>query len=92
MFCMMLPLHAELAALLPKFYDETIDDEEWAHLQIHLDYCDVCRLAFEQCEAAASRSLRSISNDLETAHEWAVVTDDIHLLIFQKDIKSDLAV
>jgi hypothetical protein len=41
-------LHEEFVALSALFYSGEIIEEEWALLQVHLAYCDVCRKTFEQ--------------------------------------------
>jgi hypothetical protein len=41
-------LHDEFVALAALFYSGELTDEEWALLQIHLAYCDICRSTFEQ--------------------------------------------
>ena len=43
---MTLELHAELAALVKGFNAGKLSEEEWALLQVHLAYCDLCRVAF----------------------------------------------
>jgi hypothetical protein len=40
--------HEEFVALCALFYSGEISDEEWALLQVHMAYCDSCRLKFEQ--------------------------------------------
>lgn len=39
-------MHTELAALIDRFYREEITDEEWALLQVHMAYCDICEKEF----------------------------------------------
>src|SRR5665213_3656198 len=40
-------LHDEFVAMCALFAAGELTDEEWALLQVHLAYCDSCRVAFE---------------------------------------------
>ena len=40
--------HEDFVALCALFYSDEISEEEWALLQVHLAYCDSCRVLFEQ--------------------------------------------
>jgi len=45
--------HFELIALIERFFDEGISEEEWALLQIHMAYCTDCQRAFATRGAAS---------------------------------------
>src|ERR1700729_2204482 len=46
--------HDEFVALCALFPSGELTEEEWALLQVHLAYCDICRLTFAQYEQIAS--------------------------------------
>ena len=46
--------HDEFVALCALFSSGELTEEEWALLQVHLAYCDSCRVAFEQYQQIAS--------------------------------------
>ena len=46
--------HDEFVALCALFSSGELTEEEWALLQVHLAYCDSCRMAFEQYQRIAS--------------------------------------
>lgn len=39
-------LHAELTALIERFFTVSLTDEEWALLQVHMAYCESCEKTF----------------------------------------------
>jgi hypothetical protein len=45
--------HDEFVALCALFPSGELTEEEWAWLQVHLAYCDSCRVAFEEHQALA---------------------------------------
>jgi regulator of replication initiation timing len=46
--------HDEFVALCALFPSGELTEEEWALLQVHLAYCDSCRLVFEQYQTIAA--------------------------------------
>lgn len=46
--------HHEFVALCALFPSGELTEEEWALLQVHLAYCDSCRVVFEQYQSIAS--------------------------------------
>jgi hypothetical protein len=46
--------HDEFVALCALFPSGELTEEEWALLQVHLAYCDSCRVAFEEYQQIAS--------------------------------------
>jgi hypothetical protein len=42
--------HDEFVSLCALFPSGELTEEEWALLQVHLDYCDSCRIVFEECQ------------------------------------------
>jgi hypothetical protein len=50
-------LHAELAALVEGFSTRELSEEEWALLQVHMAYCDSCRIAFLEMNGDVSRDI-----------------------------------
>lgn len=46
--------HDEFVALCALFPSGELTEEEWALLQVHLAYCDSCRMAFDQYQQIAS--------------------------------------
>jgi hypothetical protein len=49
--------HDEFAALCALFSTGELTEEEWALLQVHLAYCDSCRLTFHEYQLLADRVL-----------------------------------
>jgi hypothetical protein len=46
--------HDEFVTLCALFHSGELSEEEWALLQVHLAYCDSCRVAFEEYKQLAS--------------------------------------
>jgi len=51
---MTLKLNAELAALVKGFSARELSEEEWAILQVHMAYCDLCRIDFLEMNGGIS--------------------------------------
>ena len=49
--------HDEFVALCALFPSGELTEEEWALLQVHLAYCDSCRVAFEEYQRIASEAI-----------------------------------
>ena len=49
--------HDEFVALCALFPSGELTEEEWALLQVHLAYCDSCRIAFDQYQRIATEVL-----------------------------------
>jgi hypothetical protein len=47
--------HDHFVELVALFYSGELSDEEWALLQVHMAYCDSCRLTFEQYEQIVAK-------------------------------------
>lgn len=53
--------HVEFVELCALFYTGELSDEEWALLQIHMAYCDDCRLRFEQYKHVAKELIPAMA-------------------------------
>jgi predicted nucleic acid-binding Zn-ribbon protein len=49
--------HDEFVALCALFSSGELTEEEWALLQVHLAYCDSCRVAFDEYQQIASEMI-----------------------------------
>jgi hypothetical protein len=49
--------HDEFVALCALFPSGELTEEEWALLQVHLAYCDACRVTFEEYQRIASEAI-----------------------------------
>jgi myosin heavy subunit len=68
--------HDEFVALCALFPSGELTEEEWALLQVHLAYCDSCRMVFDQYQQVASEVIpvMAASAVLEPAAESAEST------------------
>jgi hypothetical protein len=53
--------HDEFVALCALFPSGELTEEEWALLQVHLAYCDSCRVAFEEYQRVASEAIPAMA-------------------------------
>jgi hypothetical protein len=53
--------HDEFVTLCALFPSGELTEEEWALLQVHLAYCDSCRVAFEEYEHLASHVIPAMA-------------------------------
>jgi hypothetical protein len=54
--------HDEFVALCALFPSGELTEEEWALLQVHLAYCDSCRMVFEQYQRIASEIIPAMAS------------------------------
>jgi hypothetical protein len=62
-------LHDEFISLCALFYSREISDEEWALLQVHLAYCDACRITFEQYKHIAKDVIPAMAASIAAESE-----------------------
>jgi hypothetical protein len=61
--------HDEFVALCALFPSGELTEEEWALLQVHLAYCDSCRVAFEEYRQIASEVIPVLASSAAAEQE-----------------------
>ena len=64
-------LHDEFVAMCALFASGELTEEEWALLQVHLAYCDSCRLAFDQFQAISNDVVPAMATSAASEREFA---------------------
>ncbi|RXH58217.1 anti-sigma factor [Granulicella sibirica] len=79
--------HDEFVALVALFHTGELTDEEWGLLQIHLAFCNECRLRFEQYKSLTSKAIpemaasaASDADDLPWESESAIADAERRLM------------
>ena len=62
-------LHDEFLAMCALFASGELTDEEWALLQVHLAYCDSCRVAFEDFQQISQDVVPAMAMSAVSEHE-----------------------
>ncbi len=83
-------LHDEFVTLVALFYAGELSDEEWALLQVHLAYCDVCRSTFEQYKHITSDVIPAMAARASAEFDTAPMESDRAIAEAERRLMSHL--